>query len=135
VNRDPSSGRTLRELAHARVGDKGNVLTIMVRAFDAADYPELCRALPPARVLAALAPRIVDVEARYELPQFQSVLFRCRRAPGDTVTMSLHLDAHGKALGALLLDLDVEPDAEPSVEPSVEPDVELTVNGAPVEAP
>lgn len=107
------SGRSLREVAHARVGDKGNLLTIMVRSFDAAWFGPLCDELSEARVLAALAPRVVAVEARYELPQFNALVFRCRRSAGDTVTESLHLDAHGKTLGAVLLDLPIITDAAP----------------------
>jgi hypothetical protein len=94
----------LREVAHARVGDKGNLLTVMVRSFEPEWFPVLLAELTAERVLAELSPRIVEVEARYELEHLQALLFRCRRADGDGVTTSLHLDAHGKSLGALLLD-------------------------------
>jgi hypothetical protein len=44
---------------------------------------------------------------RYELPTLGALNFVLTRALGGGVTRSLALDAHGKALSSLLLDLEI----------------------------
>jgi hypothetical protein len=44
---------------------------------------------------------------RYELPQIGALNFVLHEALGGGVTRSLALDAHGKGLSALLLDLEI----------------------------
>ena len=44
---------------------------------------------------------------RYELPHLGALNFVMTRALGGGVTRSLALDAHGKSLSSLLLDLDI----------------------------
>jgi hypothetical protein len=77
----------LRELAHSRTGDKGDTSNISVIAFRPEDYPRLLEALTVERVAAHFA----------ELPGILK----------GGVTRSLALDAHGKALGSALLDIEV----------------------------
>ena len=45
----------LRDLAHARAGDKGDISCISVIAYDAADYPRLEREVTAERVAAHFA--------------------------------------------------------------------------------
>ena len=40
----------LREIAHSRTGDKGNISNISVIAYDAKDYPLLLEQVTAARV-------------------------------------------------------------------------------------
>lgn len=101
---------TLRDLAHARAGDKGNVVNISVVAYDAKDYPRLAREVTPERVKAHLSDIVVGDVIRYELPQLGALNFVLRRAPRDSVTQSLSLDAHGKSLSSALLDLQISSD-------------------------
>ena len=44
---------------------------------------------------------------RYELPKFGALNFVITGALGGGVTRSLALDAHGKALSSILLDMDL----------------------------
>jgi hypothetical protein len=97
----------LREMAHARTGDKGDTSQICVFARTPADFPRLERDLTVQRVaehLAALNPRRID---RYVLPNLGAVNFVLHGALSGGVTRSLALDAHGKTLGAQLLDMEM----------------------------
>jgi hypothetical protein len=94
-------------LAHGRAGDKGRVVNVSVIAFDARDYPRLAREVTAERVRAHLSGVIAGEVRRYELPQLGALNFVMARAAGDSVTRSLALDAHGKSLSALVLDLEL----------------------------
>jgi hypothetical protein len=98
---------TLREIAHARTGDKGDTCNISLIAFDARDYPRLRAHASPARVKALFAGVADGDVARYELPQLGALNFVITRALGGGVTRSLALDAHGKSLSALLLTMEI----------------------------
>jgi hypothetical protein len=99
--------RTLREIAHARTGDKGDTSNISVIAYDATDYPLLVRHVTAARVKARLAEIVRGDVTRYELPSLGALNFVLEGALGGGVTRSLALDAHGKSLGAALLDMRI----------------------------
>ncbi|MEN2746763.1 hypothetical protein [Sphingomonas sp. T9W2] len=98
----------LGDIAHLRTGDKGDISQVSVIAFDPADYPLLARAVTVERVLAHLAQLTVRRATRYELPGLGALNFVLEGALNGGVTRSLALDAHGKALGAQLLDLPLE---------------------------
>ena len=97
----------LRDLAHARAGDKGDIINISVIAYDARDYDRLAREVTPERVQAHLSDIVVGDVARFELPQLGAFNFVMRRAPRDNVTQSLALDAHGKSLSSALLEMKI----------------------------
>ena len=98
---------TLRDIAHARTGDKGNTCNISLIAFDARDYPRLVEHVTPERVKALFADIVAGEVTRYELPQLAAVNLVLTRALGGGVTRSLALDAHGKSLSSLLLNLEL----------------------------
>jgi hypothetical protein len=101
----------LRELAHSRTGDKGDTSNISVIAFRPEDYPQLREQLTVERVTAHFA-ELLDPGAapvrRYELPHVHALNFVLPGILKGGVTRSLALDAHGKALGAALLDIEIE---------------------------
>src|SRR5690349_10509493 len=98
---------TIREIAHARTGDKGDTCNVSLIAFDRRDYSRLVERVTAGRV-AALFEGIVQGEiVRYELPHLGALNFVMTRALGGGVTRSLALDAHGKSLSALLLNLEI----------------------------
>ena len=100
----------LRELAHSRTGDKGDTSNISVIAFNAEDYPRLLKALTAERVAEYFAELLGDDSSRvlrYELPNVHALNFVLPGILKGGVTRSLALDAHGKALGAALLDIEV----------------------------
>lgn len=100
----------LRELAHSRTGDKGDTSNISLIAYRAEDYARLASLLTVERVTAHFA-ELLDPAAgpirRYELPNVHALNFVLPGILRGGVTRSLALDAHGKALGAALLDLDI----------------------------
>lgn len=98
---------TLREIAHARTGDKGDTCNISLIAFDARDYPRLLAHATPGRVKALFAGSPDAAVTRYELPQLGALNFVITGALGGGVTRSLALDAHGKSLSSLLLTLEI----------------------------
>ena len=100
----------LREIAHSRTGDKGNISNISVIAYDEEDYPLLKAQLTSARVKALFAGIVACEVVRYELPDLGALNFVMQQALGGGVTRSLALDAHGKSLSSALLDLDIEDD-------------------------
>jgi len=98
---------SLRDIAHARTGDKGDICNISLIAFDARHYPRLLAHATPERVGALFAGiGIVDVR-RYELPRLGALNFVITGALSGGVTRSLALDAHGKSLSALLLTMEI----------------------------
>lgn len=98
----------LHDVAHARAGDKGTLNTVSLTPYDLENYPALVRAVTAERVAEHLADRIDAVVARYTMDNVSTLLFVCRRRPGDSVTTSLYADGHGKALSSALLELVVE---------------------------
>ncbi len=97
----------LRDLAHARTGDKGDTSNIAVIAYDPADYERLRTELTPERVQAFFHGVVQGQVRRYELPRLGALNFVMSGALGGGVTRSLALDAHGKSLGSALLDVDI----------------------------
>lgn len=97
----------LATLAHGRAGDKGRIVNVSVIAFDPRDYPRLARDVTVERVRAQVGGVIAGDIRRYELPQLRALNFVMARSAGESVTRSLALDAHGKSLSSLLLDLEL----------------------------
>ncbi len=97
----------LRDLAHARAGDKGDISQLSLIAYDAADYSRLARYVTAERVRAHFAGRVRGTVTRYELPTLGALNFVMQEALGTGVTRSLALDAHGKCLSALLLEMAI----------------------------
>jgi len=100
----------LRQLAHARCGDKGNTANISVIAYDRADYPRLARHVTAERVRMHLAGLVHGRVERYELAALGALNFVLHDALGGGVTRSLALDAHGKSLSSALLTLEIPED-------------------------
>ncbi len=101
---------TLRDLAHARAGDKGNISNIGVFAFRQEDYAALANYLTPEVVAAHLAGIVKGRVVRYDLPKLSAFNFVLYDALGGGVTRSLALDAHGKCLSSILLELELPAD-------------------------
>jgi non-ribosomal peptide synthetase component E (peptide arylation enzyme) len=98
----------LRDIAHSRTGDKGDISNISVIAYDPKHYALLCQQVTAARVKAHFAGVVAGDVVRYELPNIAALNFVMSQALGGGVTRSLALDAHGKSLSSALLDLEIE---------------------------
>lgn len=97
----------LRDIAHARAGDKGNISNISVIAYDPADYALLERWLTADRVRQHLRDIAHGEVRRYTLPGLGALNFVLHDALAGGVTRSLALDAHGKTLSSALLTLQI----------------------------
>ena len=98
---------TLRDIAHARAGDKGDICNVSLIAFDPRDYPRIVERATPERVRAHFAGIVEGDVTRFELPHLGAMNFVMTGALRGGVTRSLALDAHGKSLSSLLLDLEM----------------------------
>jgi hypothetical protein len=97
----------LHDIAIARSGDKGSRATLSVIARDPAHYPLLEQLLTAEHVRWHYRGTVLGQVQRYTLPHLGAVHFVMHDALGGGVTRSLALDAHGKTLGAALLDIEI----------------------------
>jgi len=97
----------LHDLAHSRAGDKGQTSNLSLIAFRPEDYPFLETYVTAERVKAHFAGIVQGEVIRYTLPGLGAMNFVMKRALGAGVTCSLRLDAHGKCLSSLLLDMEI----------------------------
>ena len=97
----------LRDIAHARTGDKGDTLNLSVIVFDVVDYPLLDKYVTAERVKAHFSDIVQGEVTRYTLPALGALNFVMQRALGGGVTRSLALDAHGKCLSSAILTLEI----------------------------
>jgi hypothetical protein len=98
---------SLRQLASARSGDKGNHANLGVVAFTPAGYAFLVRELTPERVRGFFPRLNISRVERYELPQVQALNFVLYDALAGGPSLSLKIDTQGKLLGTALLDLEL----------------------------
>ena len=97
----------LYDLAHARTGDKGNLINISLIALREEDYPLLAEQVTCERVAAHFAARRPTQVRRYLLPRLGAMNFVLEDVLDGGVNDSLNLDMHGKALSFHLLAMTV----------------------------
>ena len=97
----------LREIAHGRTGDKGDRSNISVIAYRAEDYETLVREVTEERVAALFAHRKPSAVKRYLLPKLGALNFVIDGVLDGGVNNALNLDAHGKSLAFLLLEMPI----------------------------
>lgn len=98
----------LREIAHARAGDKGDTSNIGVIAYRPEYYPILLEQVTIERVAHHFRGLVRGPITRYELPNVDAINLVMERALGGGVTRSLSLDPHGKSYSALILTMTVQ---------------------------
>jgi hypothetical protein len=97
----------LREIAHARAGDKGDTSNIGVIAYRPAYYPLIIEQVTVERVRAHFGGLVRGAITRYEMPNVDAINLVLENALGGGVTRSLSLDPHGKSYSALILTLPI----------------------------
>ena len=102
----------LREIAHARAGDKGDTSNIGVIAYRPEFYPLILAQVTVDRVARHFKSLVRGPITRYELPNVHAINLVLERSLGGGVTRSLSLDPHGKSYGALILTMRVNVDDE-----------------------
>jgi len=98
----------LRELAHARSGDKGDTANIGLIALKPAFYPVLERQVTAARVARHFRVMIKGPVERFTLPNLHALNFLLHGALDGGGTISLKTDAQGKVLSTALLRMEIE---------------------------
>jgi hypothetical protein len=97
----------LNEIAHARTGDKGNVVTISLIAYRIEDFKMIEERVTADRVSVHFEELLEGPILRYSLPHLAALNFVLHRKQSHSVTRSLALDAHGKCLGSALLAMEI----------------------------
>lgn len=95
----------LRDIAHARSGDKGDTANVGVIALEERWYPVLAKYLTRERVAAHYAESIRGGVERYELPNLWALNFLLHGALDGGGTLSLKTDAQGKVFSTSILRL------------------------------
>ena len=98
----------LGDIAYARSGDKGAGGNIGVIARSASVYQLLRDALSAEVVAEFFAPLHPGTVRRYELPNLGALNFTLPTVLAGGGSLSLRIDAQGKALGQALLELVLE---------------------------
>ena len=84
----------LKEIAHSRTGDKGNISVISVIAYDPADYALLEEKITTERVASWFGELVHGEVTRYEIPSIAALNFELKAAPVSYT----HLDVYKRQL-------------------------------------
>jgi hypothetical protein len=98
----------LKEIAHARSGDKGDILNISLIPYNKEDYEMLKELVTIDKVKRHFGDLVKGEVKRYELDNIKAFNFVMYEALDGGVTQSLRLDKHGKTLSFKLLDMEIE---------------------------
>ncbi len=98
----------LREIAHARSGDKGDCANIGLIAFRPVHYPALVEQVTAERVKEHFRELCRGQVERFELPNLHALNFLLHEALDGGGTVSLRTDAQGKTFSAALLRMEIE---------------------------
>jgi hypothetical protein len=97
----------LRQIAHARSGDKGDTANIGLIALRPEHYPVLLREVTGERVKQHFAGICQGEVERFELPNLHALNFVLHRALDGGGLLSLRTDSQGKTLSSALLRMEV----------------------------
>jgi len=98
----------LKDIAHARSGDKGDAANIGIIAYKQEDYKILREHLTVAKVKKHFEGICFGKVERFELPNLRALNFLLHETLGGGGTVSLKHDAQGKTLGAALLRMEID---------------------------
>lgn len=98
----------LRQIAHARSGDKGDAANVGLIALKPEYYPVLLREVTAERVKQHFAGICQGEVERYELPNLNALNFVLYHALDGGGLVSLRTDNQGKTYGAALLRMEIE---------------------------
>jgi hypothetical protein len=105
----------LGDIAYARSGDKGAGANIGVIAFSPAGYEILRESLSAMAVEKFFAPMGPGRVVRYELPNLGALNFVLPTILSGGGSVSLRIDAQGKALGQAILEMRIDvPETKPA---------------------
>jgi hypothetical protein len=106
--RQGNERRTVRDIAHARAGDKGNTSNVNVWVYDPADFALLKRTLTPERIKREFPALVQGEVERYVVEHLHGLNIVMHDALEGGVNSSLNLDSHGKSWSYLILGLTLD---------------------------
>ena len=98
----------LKDIAHARSGDKGDTANIGLIALKPEHYPILVREVTAERVRQHFTGICKGEVERFEVPNLHALNFLLHQSLGGGGTLSLKTDPQGKTLSAALLRMEIE---------------------------
>jgi hypothetical protein len=98
----------VRDIAHARAGDKGNTSNVSVWVYDPADFDLLKRTVTPERIKREFSDLVRGEVTRYVVEHLHGINLVMRDALEGGVNASLNLDSHGKSWSYLVLGLTLD---------------------------
>jgi hypothetical protein len=98
----------LREIAHARSGDKGDTSNVGIIAYKAEDYPILVEQVTAARVKEHFGGICLGDVERFEIPNLLALNFLLHHSLDGGGTLSLKTDAQGKTYSSALLRMEID---------------------------
>lgn len=98
----------LRQIAHARSGDKGDSANIGLIALKPEHYPVLVREVTAERVKEHFAGICKGDVERFELPNLNALNFVLHHALDGGGLVSLRIDNQGKTYSTALLRMEIE---------------------------
>jgi hypothetical protein len=102
----------LRQICHARSGDKGDTANVGLIALKEEYYPLIRKYVTADRVQKHFEGIVRGNVERYELPNLWALNFLLHQALGGGGTKSLKNDAQGKTLSAALLRMEIDVEEE-----------------------
>ena len=98
----------LREIAHARSGDKGNCSNVCVFVYDPDHYAAVAAQLTAKCLKRHFGELLSGEITRYAMRTLNGFNFVMQSALEGGVNESLNLDGHGKSWSSLILGLEIE---------------------------
>ncbi len=100
----------LREIAHARSGDKGDTANVGIIALKPEYYPLLVEHVTAEAVKQHFGAMVKGEVERFELPNLGALNFLLHGSLGGGGTLSLMTDAQGKTFSTALLRMYIDVD-------------------------
>ena len=98
----------LKDIAHARSGDKGDAGNVGVIAYDDKGYEIIKKYLTTDKVKKHFEGICFGKVERYEMPNIRAINFLLHNTLGGGGTVSLKHDAQGKILASAMLRMELE---------------------------
>ncbi|MFN8497918.1 MAG: hypothetical protein U0641_08685 [Anaerolineae bacterium] len=99
--------KQLRELAFVRSGDKGDVCSVGLLAFDDDAYTLLAREVTPERIKEHFRDMVKGPVEIYPMPNINALHIVLRNALDGGATRTLRFDQTGKAMSTALLRMEI----------------------------
>jgi len=109
----------LKDLAHARSGDKGDTANIGLIALRPEYYPLLEQKVTAEAVKRHFGKIVKGKVERFELPHLNALNYLLHESLGGGGTLSLMTDAQGKTFSTALLRMWIELSEEESMEAEI----------------